>query len=98
MNFWITFFKITLFTPKLVYSIAIVSYYTAANAKRSFSKLKLIKKNYLQSTMTDDRLLRLAKISIKNVCALALNCDEVMNIFAYAVLKKHYVQLSIFQK
>ena len=38
---------------------------TVASAERSFSKLKLIK-TYLRSTMTQDRLVGLAIMSIEN--------------------------------
>lgn len=56
---------------------------TVPSAERSFSKVKLIKKNkHLQSTMGDNRLSELAIISIENEMVLSINCDKVFNTFA----------------
>ena len=54
---------------------------TVATAERSFSKLKLIK-NYLRSTMLQDRLSGLAILSIENENAKKMDVDELVNIFA----------------
>jgi len=54
---------------------------TVATAERSFSKLKLIK-NYLRSTMLQDRLSGLAILSIENEKAKKMDVDELVNIFA----------------
>ena len=54
---------------------------TVASAERSFSKLKIIK-NYLRSTMRQDRLDELAIISIENEEARALDLDNLIDAFA----------------
>jgi len=41
---------------------------TVASAERSFGKLKLVK-NYLRSTMSQDRLVDLARLSIESKIA-----------------------------
>jgi 20S proteasome alpha/beta subunit len=43
---------------------------TVASAERSFSKLKLVK-NYLRSTMSQDRLVDLARLSIESEIELS---------------------------
>ena len=48
---------------------------TVASAKRSFSKLKIIK-NYLRLTMGEERLNNLAMISIENKIAADLNIED----------------------
>lgn len=55
---------------------------TVASAERSFSKLKLIK-NYLRSTMSQDRLCGLAMLSIEKDTASFVDYDEVINEFAH---------------
>ena len=54
---------------------------TVASAKRSFSKLKLIK-TFNRMSMTDSRLSSLAMLSIKNDCARSLDYDNVITAFA----------------
>lgn len=54
---------------------------TVASAERSFSKLKLIK-NYLRSTMTQERLSGLSLLSIENERARNLDLNEVIKVFA----------------
>ena len=54
---------------------------TVASAERSFSKLKIIK-NYLRSTMGQERLDELGMIAIENEEAKALNLDVLIDIFA----------------
>ena len=54
---------------------------TVASAERSFSKLKLIK-NYLRSTMTQDRLNGLAMMSINRDVSRELSYDDIINDFA----------------
>lgn len=53
---------------------------TVAKAERSFSKLKLIK-NYLRSTMAQERLSSLALISIENDVAQQLDFEEIIEQF-----------------
>jgi hypothetical protein len=59
---------------------------TVAKAERSFSKLKLIK-NYLRSTMAQERLSSLTLLSIENDRAQKINFDKVIDDFA--CLKAH---------
>ena len=54
---------------------------STAGAERSFSKLKLIK-NYLRSTMSEERLSGLALISIEREFAESANMDSIINRFA----------------
>ena len=54
---------------------------TVASAERSFSKLKLIK-NYLRSTMSQERLSALSILSIENERARSLNLHEIVKQFA----------------
>ena len=54
---------------------------TVASAERSFSKLKLIK-NYLRSTMSQERLSALSILSIENERARSLNLHEIVKKFA----------------
>ncbi len=51
---------------------------TVASAERSFSKLKLIK-NYLRSTMSQNRLSGLAIPSIENARSRELNTKDIVN-------------------
>lgn len=60
---------------------------TVASAERSFSKLKLIK-TYLRSTMTQDRLVRLALISIENDIASSLDYASLIDEFASIKCRK----------
>ena len=66
----VTVFKIFLTLPVTV----------AASAERSFSKLKLIK-NYLRSTMSQDRLSGLSILSIENERARNLDLSEIVKQF-----------------
>lgn len=54
---------------------------TVAEGERSFSKLSLIK-NYLRSTMLEDRLNGLAILSIEHELAKKINFDDVIRDFA----------------
>ncbi|XP_044134789.1 zinc finger MYM-type protein 1-like [Bufo gargarizans] len=54
---------------------------TVASAERSFSKLKFIK-NYLRSTMSQQRLSGLALLSIENQRARRLNIEAIVDNFA----------------
>ena len=60
---------------------------TVASAERSFSKLKLIK-NYLRSTMSNNRLSSLAVISIENSTARSLDIKDLAKKFALAKPKR----------
>jgi hypothetical protein len=56
---------------------------TVASAERSFSKLRLIK-NYLRSTMGQDRLQHLTLLSIEAESAEKLQTDQIIDDFASA--------------
>ncbi|XP_068115177.1 uncharacterized protein [Hyperolius riggenbachi] len=61
--------------------IAATSLVTGASADRSYSKLKLMK-NYLKSTMSQDRLNGLAMMSINRDVSRTISYDDVINDFA----------------
>nr|XP_014349178.1 PREDICTED: zinc finger MYM-type protein 1-like [Latimeria chalumnae] len=54
---------------------------SSANAERSFSRLKIIK-NYLQSSMSEERLSDLALLSIERDLADKLEYEKVIDTFA----------------
>jgi hypothetical protein len=54
---------------------------TVAEAERSFSLLSRVK-NFLRSTMTQDRLISLAMLALENNLAKLLNFGDVIEIFA----------------
>lgn len=54
---------------------------TTTKAERTFSKLKLIK-NYLRSTMAQERLSNLSLLSIENQWARKIDCNKVIDKFA----------------
>lgn len=60
---------------------------TSASCERSFSKLKLIK-NYLRSSMSQERLSSLAILAIENRIAHELNYDKVIDLFAEQKARK----------
>lgn len=63
---------------------------TVASAERSFSALKLIK-NYLRSTMSQDRLSNLAVISIEHELGRKLDYNAVIDDFAASKSRKVFV-------
>lgn len=63
---------------------------TVASADRSFSKLKLIK-NYLRSSMSQDRLTGLAILSIENQNARKLDIKELIDLFADQKARKKVI-------
>ena len=60
---------------------------TVASGERSFSKLKLIK-NYLRSSMSQDRLNSLALLSIEKDTAHSLSYFELVHDFAFMKARK----------
>ncbi|XP_051170468.1 zinc finger MYM-type protein 1-like [Leptopilina boulardi] len=76
----------------IAYRIAATLPVTVASAERSFSKLKLIK-NYLRSTMSQDRLVGLAMMSIES--EILENIDVESIIRSFAELKARKVPLPI---
>jgi len=63
------------------YKICLTLPVTSATAERSFSRLKIIK-NYLRSTMTNDRPSGLALISIERDLAENIDFEATINRFA----------------
>ncbi|XP_071715099.1 uncharacterized protein [Rutidosis leptorrhynchoides] len=66
---------------RIAYRILLTIPVTVASAERSFSKLKLLK-NYLRSTMSQQRLSGLAMMTIENEILESINCEEVIKQFA----------------
>jgi hypothetical protein len=60
---------------------------SVATAERSFSKLRLIK-NYLRSTMSQDRLRALALLSIEADSAKLLKTEKLIDCFASAKARR----------
>ncbi|XP_050383959.1 uncharacterized protein LOC126800607 [Argentina anserina] len=66
---------------RLAYRILLTIPVTVASAKRSFSKLNLLKSN-LRSTMSQERLNGLVLISIESDYLGKINCDKLIDDFA----------------
>ncbi|XP_077314594.1 zinc finger MYM-type protein 1-like [Lithobates pipiens] len=60
---------------------------TVASGERSFSKLKIIK-NYLRSSMSQERLVGLATLSIENAIAQEIDFEILLKEFANAKARK----------
>jgi len=60
---------------------------TTATAERSFSKLKLVK-NYLRTTLNQEKTTNLAIISIEHEIVNELDLDDVIDTFADLKSKK----------
>lgn len=60
---------------------------SVASAETSFSKLKFIK-NYLRSTMHQDRLSNLALLSIESDLSENLNVEQIVDQFANAKVRR----------
>ena len=69
------------------YRILLTIPVTVASAERSFSKLKLIK-NYLRSTMKEERLCGLAIISIEHELAQEIEIPDLIDAFAFEKARK----------
>ena len=65
----------------IAYRILLIIPITIASAERSVSKLKLIK-SYLRSTMSQEKLSRLAILSIENEMLEELECKNLISQFA----------------
>lgn len=75
--------KLELVFPNLVIALRILLTLPVSitSGERSFSKLKLIK-NYLRSTMGQDRLSDLALISIESSLCDSLDINDIIDDFA----------------
>ena len=69
---------------------------TVASAERSPSKLKLLE-NYLWFTMSQTRLVDLARLSIESSIARQVDFDSVIRNFAHKIARKALIkQLNVF--
>ncbi|XP_050063090.1 zinc finger MYM-type protein 1-like [Aphis gossypii] len=75
---------------EIVFRIFLTMPVTAATCERSFSKLKLIK-NFLRSTMGQERLSNLSILSIENEVTREINFEDVIDEFA--AIKSRKVKL-----
>ena len=75
---------------EIIFRIFLTMPVTVATCERSFSKLKLIK-NYLRSTMGQERLSNLAILSIENEVSGEIDFEDVIDEFA--AMKSRKVQL-----
>ena len=73
----------------IAYRILLTVPVTVASAERSFSKLKLLK-NYLRSTMLQDRLNGLAMCCIEKDVLDNIDLDIVLNDFASRNARRHF--------
>ena len=71
----------------IAFRILLIIHVIVASAKRSFSKLKLIK-SYLRSTMSRERLSGLVILSIKKKMLVELECKNLINNFASQKARK----------
>ena len=60
---------------------------TVASAERSFSKLNIIK-NFIQSTMTQDRLNDIAVLSIESEVTRKIDFTDIIDMFAMKKARK----------
>ena len=73
----------------IVYRILLTILVTVTSAERSFLKLKLIK-SYLRSIMSQEKLNRLAILSIENKMLEELKYKNLINQFTYQKTRKIY--------
>jgi hypothetical protein len=74
----------------IAYRILLTIPVTVASAERSFSKLKLLK-NYLRSTMSQERLNGLATCSIEKDILTNIDLNIVLNDFASRNARQSYL-------
>jgi hypothetical protein len=74
----------------IAYRILLIIPVTVASAERSFSKLKLLK-NYLRSTMSQERLNGLATCSIEKDILTNIDLNIVLNDFASRNARQSYL-------
>ncbi|XP_073360045.1 uncharacterized protein [Aegilops tauschii subsp. strangulata] len=73
----------------IAYRILFTVPVTVASAERSFSKLKLLK-NYLRSTMTQERLNGLATLCIEKKLLDEIDIDPIISDFASRNVRRHF--------
>lgn len=73
----------------VVYRILFTIPITVASAERSFSKLKLLK-NYLRSTMSQERLNELATLCIEKKLLDDVNIEAIIEDFASRNVRKYF--------
>jgi hypothetical protein len=73
----------------IAYQILFTVPVTIASAERSFSKLKLLK-NYLRSTMSQDRLNRLATLCIEKKLLNEVDSNTIINEFASRNVRRNF--------
>ncbi|VAH18108.1 unnamed protein product [Triticum turgidum subsp. durum] len=73
----------------IVYHILFTVPMTVASAERSFSKLKLLK-NYLRSTMTQERLNGLATLCIEKKLLDEIDIDPIISDFASRNVRRKF--------
>ena len=73
----------------VAYQILFTIPITVASAERSFSKLKLLK-NYLRSTMSQERLDGLATLCIEKKLLDDVNIEAIIDDFASRNVRRHF--------
>uniref|UniRef100_A0A8I6YRM5 HAT C-terminal dimerisation domain-containing protein n=1 Tax=Hordeum vulgare subsp. vulgare TaxID=112509 RepID=A0A8I6YRM5_HORVV len=73
----------------IAYRILFTMPMTVASAERSFSKLKLLK-NYLRSTMTQERLNGLATLCIEKKLLDDIDIDPIISDFASRNVRRNF--------
>jgi hypothetical protein len=73
----------------IVYRILFTMPVTVASAERSFSKLKLLK-NYLRSTMTQDRLNGLAILCIQKKLLDEIDLNGIIDDFVSQNIRRNF--------
>ncbi|KAI5003233.1 hypothetical protein ZWY2020_030393 [Hordeum vulgare] len=73
----------------IAYRIFFTMPVTVASAERSFSKLKLLK-NYLRSTMSQERLNGLATLCIEKKFLDEINIDTIISDFASRNARRNF--------
>ncbi|PRQ31335.1 putative HAT dimerization domain-containing protein [Rosa chinensis] len=82
--------KMDMFPSVMVaYRILLTIPVTVASAERSFSKLKLLK-SYLRTTMTQDRLNRLAILTIERNMLVNVDYEKIIDDFASRNARRHH--------
>jgi hypothetical protein len=75
----------------IAYRILFTVPVTVASAERSFSKLKLLK-NYLRSTMSQERLNGLATLCIEKKLLDDINIDSILDVFISKNVRRNFIR------